>query len=250
MIIAAALIAALVYCVAAFSMPSLLGRSIMPQMMQTSAPQMSAQAITPADVTAQGADEVFSVRVSGNIYFDKLPVQGAEVTVYLNGRQVGKTTAGDLYMVEVPGARMGDTIRVDATYEGFTGTASEVVKFKSMSMNVQIKSGRSFIRNALDMLPTQEDIAQAEQQPAQQTAQQSTSTPASSSATTSTADANALTAQVVGDTTKQLTNTIGGTNNALANPVATTGTADSGSGMNIKDIQNTINAGDLSGLGF
>jgi hypothetical protein len=221
----------------------------MPQMMQTAAPQLSAQAITPADVTAQSADEIFSVRVSGNIYYDKLPVQGAEVTVYLNDRPAGKTTAGDIYMFEVPGVRMGDTIRVDATYEGFTGTASEVVKFKSVSLNVQIKSGRSFIRNALDMLPTKDDISQAEQQPAQQPVQQQTSAPASTSPTTSSADANALTAQVVGDTTKQLTNTIGGTNNAIANPAAQANMADTG-GMNINDIQSMINAGSLSGLSF
>ena len=30
--------------------------------------------------------------------------------------------------------------------------------FKSMSLNVEIKSGHSFIRNALEMLPTQDDI--------------------------------------------------------------------------------------------
>jgi hypothetical protein len=242
MVISAVLIAALVASVAAFSMPSLLGRSIMPQMMQSSAPELPAQSITPADVAAQTADEVFPVRVSGNVYYDKVPVQGAEITVYLNDQPVGKTTAGDIYMFEVPGVRMGDTIRVDATYEGFTGTASEVVKFKSMSINVNIKSGRSFIRNALDMLPTKDDISEAQQQPAQQPAQQQTSTPASSGATTSSADANQLTAQVFGDTSKQLTNTISGTNNAAANPAAMTNTADTGD-MNLNDIQNTIKTG-------
>ena len=253
-IISAVLIIALVISMAAFSMPTLLGKPIMPQMMQTAAPQLPAQTITPADVAAQTADEVFSVRVSGNVYYDKMPVQGADVTVYLNDRPVGKTTAGDIYMFEVPGVRMGDTIRVDAAYEGFTGTASEVVKFKSVSLNVNIKSGRSFIRNALDFLPTQDDISQtaAGQQPAQQqpAQQQQTTTPASTSPTTSSADANKLTAQVVGDTTKQLTNTIGGTNNMLANPAALTSTADTGNDMNLNDIQNMVNAGSLSGFGF
>ena len=167
-IISAALIVALVACVASFSMPALLGRPMVPQMMQTAALELPTQTITPEQVAAQSADETFSVRVSGNVYFDKLPVQGAEVTVYLNGREVGKSTAGDIYMFEVPGVRMGDTIRVDATYEGFTGTASEVVKFKSVSLNVDIKSGRSFIRNALGMLPTQDDIAKSQEQPASQ----------------------------------------------------------------------------------
>jgi biotin carboxyl carrier protein len=250
MVISAVLIVALVASVAAFSMPSLLGRSIMPQMMQTAAPQLPAQTITPADVASQAADETFSLRVSGNIYYDKMPVQGAEVTIYLNDRQVGKTTAGDIYMFEVPGVRMGDTIRADANYDGFTGTASEVVKFKSVSLNVEIKSGRSFIRNALDMLPSQEDISEAQQQPAQQQTQQPASQPAASSPTTSSADANQLTSQVFGDTTKQLTNSISGANNALANPAAVTNTGDTGGGMNINDIQNAINAGGLSGFGF
>jgi hypothetical protein len=249
MIISAVLIILLVASLASFTMPTLLGRSIMPQMMQTAAPQLSAQTMTQADMTAQAADETFSVRVSGNIYYDKLPVQGAEVTVYLNGQQVGKTTAGDLYMFEVPGVRMGDTIRVDATYEGYTGTASEVVKFKSVSLNVNIKSGRSFIRNALEMLPTKDDISEAGTQPVQQqTASPQTTTPASSSATTSSADANQLTGQIFGNTQNQLTDMISGANNAVSNPTALTGTADSGADMNINDIQNTINAGGFPGI--
>jgi hypothetical protein len=248
MIIAAALIVVLVSCIAAFSMPTLLGKQIMPQIMQQSALELPAETITPEDVTAQAADETFSLRVSGNVYYDKLPVEGADITIYLNGRQVGRTTATDLYMFEVPGVRMGDTIRVDATYEGFTGTASEVVKFKSMSLNVQITTGRSFIRNALDMLPTQDDISEAEQQPAQQqTTQSQSSTPASSTATTSSADANQLTSQIFGSTQNQLGNMISGTNNAVSNPAALTDTADSGN-MNINDIQNTINAGGLPGI--
>jgi hypothetical protein len=249
-IISAALIVALVAGVASFTMPTLLGRSIMPQMMQGAAQGLPAQTITPADVTALAAEETFSVRVSGNIYFDKLPVQGAEVTIYLNGRQVSKSTAGDIYMFEVPGVRMGDTIRVDATYDGFTGTASEVVKFKSVSLNVNIKSGRSFIRNALSMLPTQEDVANSQEQPASQPAAQTTaaSTPSSSSATTSSADANQLTGQIFGDTANQLGNMISGTTNAYANPTSLTAPAQSAGNMNINDIQNTINSGGIPGL--
>lgn len=251
-IISAALIVALVACVASFNMPTLLGRPIVPQMMQTAAPELSMQAITPADVTAMAADETFSVRVSGNVYFDKLPVQGAEVTIYLNGREVGKSTAGDIYMFEVPGVRMGDTIRVDATYDGFTGTASEVVKFKSVSLNVEIKSGRSFIRNALGMLPSQEDIAKSQEQQASQPAAQTpaASTPSGSSATTSSADANKLTGQIFGSTANQLGNMISGTNNALANPTAVTAPAENAGNMNINDIQNTINSGGIPGLSF
>lgn len=252
-IISAALIVALVACVASFNMPTLLGRPIVSPMMQTAAPELPTQTITPADVAVQTADETFSVRVSGNVYFDKVPVQGAEVTVYLNGRQVGKSTAGDIYMFEVPGVRMGDTIRVDATYEGFTGTASEVVKFKSVSLNVEIKSGRSFIRNALSMLPTQDDIAKSKEQPASQPAAQQTpaaSTPSGSSTSTSSADANQLTGQIFGDTARQLGTTAGQSSNAVLNPAsqavpAGTGT---GTGMNINDIQNTINSGGIPGL--
>jgi hypothetical protein len=249
-IISAALIVALVACVASFTMPTLLGRPIVPQIMQTAAPQLPTQTITPADVTAQAADEAFSLRVSGNVYYDKLPVQGAEVTIYLNGRQVGRTTAGDIYMFDVPGVRTGDTIRVDAAYQGTTGTASEVVKFKSMSLNVQIKSGHSFIRDALGMLPSQDDITKSQQEQASQPAAQTpaASTPAASSATTSSADANQLTSQIFGNTANQLTNMISGSNNALADPTALTAPAAAAGNMNINDIQNTINAGGLSGL--
>jgi NADH:ubiquinone oxidoreductase subunit len=234
-------------------MPTLLGKSIVPTMFQQSAPQLPASTITPEQVAAQAADEVFSVRVSGNVYYDKLPVEGAEVTIYLNGNRVGQSTAGDLYMFEVPGCRMGDTIRVDATYEGYTGTASEVVKFKSMSLNVEIKSGHSFIRNALDMLPTQDDIKQSEQQPAQQqstTPAASSSTPSGSSTTTSSADANALTKQIMGNTANQLGHTASQSGNEVLNPSTATTPVDSGASMNINDIQSAINNGGLSGLNF
>jgi hypothetical protein len=255
-VITAALIIALVAGTTAgataFSMPTLLGKSIMPGMFQQSASQLTPGAITPEQVTAQAADEVFSVRVSGNIYYDKMPVSGAEVTVYLNGNKVGQTTAGDIYMFEVPGVRMGDTIRVDATYEGSTGTASEVVKFKSVSLNVNIKSGHSFILNALEMLPQQSDITEAQQQPAQEQASQqpssSSSTPSGSSATTSSADASQLTSQVFGDTAKQLGNTAGQSSNAVLNPATAATPADTGTGMTLADIQNMINNGGLSGL--
>jgi hypothetical protein len=251
-IISAALIVALVACVASFTMPTLLGRPIVPQMMQVAAPELPTQTITPADVTAQAAEGAFSLRVSGNVYYDKLPVQGAEVTIYLNGRQVGKTTAGDIYMFDIPGVRTGDTIRVDAAYQGSTGTATEVVKFKSMSLNVDIKSGHSFIRDALDMLPTQDDIAKSQQEQASQPAAQTpaASTPSSGGTTTSSADANALTGQIFGNTANQLGNMISGANNAYANPAALTAPAESGGNMNINDIQNTINAGGLTGIPF
>jgi hypothetical protein len=78
------------------------------------APQLPAQELTPADVTAQAAEETFDLRVSGNVYYDKLPVQGAEVTIYLNGRQVGKTTAGDIYNVR-SARRTGWAIRYEWT---------------------------------------------------------------------------------------------------------------------------------------
>jgi hypothetical protein len=253
-IIAAALIIALASgSAAAFSMPTLLGKPVVPQMFQQTAPQLPAAELTPEQVATQAQEEVFSVRVSGNVYYDKLPVQGAEVTVYLNGRKVGQSTAGDIYMFEVPGCRMGDTIRVDATYEGYTGTASEVVKFKSMSLNVEIKSGHSFIRNALEMLPTQDDIKQAEQQPAQQqstTPAASSSTPSGSSTTTSSADANALTQQIFGSTAQQLGNTASQSGGTVLNPSTAAAPVDAGNSMNINDIKNTIKNGGMSGLNF
>jgi hypothetical protein len=249
-LLTAVLIVALVASVASFSMPSLLGRTIVPQMsMQATAPQLPTQTVTPEDVTAQAADETFSLRVSGNVYYDKLPVEGAEVTIYLNGQQVGKTTAGDIYMFEVPGVRIGDTIRVDATYEGFTGTATEVVKFQSMSLNVEITTGRSFIRNALDMLPTQDDIAESQQQASEPAATdtQAASQPSGSTSTTSSPDANELTSQIFGGTSNQLSKMISGANDVLSNPTAAAST-DTGADMNINDIQNMINSGGFTGL--
>lgn len=254
MIITAALIVALVSGTGALSMPSLLGKPIMPQMFQQSAWHAPAQPPTPEDVKARSAGEAFTVRVSGNVYFDKLPVQGAEVTIYLNGDKVGQTTAGDIYMFEVPGVRVGDTIRVDATYDGFTGTASEVVRFKSMSLNVNINSGRSFIRNALEMLPSQEDLKEAEkqkQQAAQQPASQQASQPAGSSTmTTSSADAEQLTSQIFSDTAKQLGTTASQSSNAVLNPAAATLPANAGGGITLSDIQEMIKAEGPSGLGF
>jgi hypothetical protein len=240
-VIAALLVIALVASVASFTMPSLLGRPIVPSLGQQSAPELPSQAITPGEVAAQ--DETFSLTLSGNVYLDKIPVEGAEVTIYLNGKKMGTTTAGDLYQFQVPGVRIGDVIRVDATYEGYTGTATEKVKFKSIYLDVNIKSGRSFIRNALEMLPTKDDISQAEQQPqttAATTPTSSSGSPSSSTTSTSSADANALTSQIVGDTTKTLTNTIGQTNNAMtAQPVTT---ADTGSGLKISDLGSAMNA--------
>lgn len=241
---------ALLISLGAFSIPSLMGRPMVPQIMQAGATQVSPVQLTPEAVSQQAtaAGEVFSVRVSGNIYYDKMPVSGAEVSVYLNGRKVGQTTAGDIYIFEVPGVRKGDTIRVDATYEGRTGSASEVVTFKSMSLNVNIKSGKSFIRNALEMLPGKDDLdkQQAAATPAptstpQQTSQ-SSGTPASTPST-STTDANALTSQVVDQTTNTLANTIGRTKGAVAQP-STISTANDGSGFSFNSLADMMNAAD------
>jgi len=247
-VITLTVIATLVVSVAAFTMPSLLGRPIVPGLTQQAAPQLTTQALTPEDVTAKVTEETFTLTISGNIYVDKLPVEGAEVTIYLNGQRVGKATAGDLYQFQVPGVKMGDTVRVDASYEGHTGTASKVVQFKSVYLDVNIKSGRSFIRNALDMLPTKDDLNQ--QQTATATAtptstpQQTSQSSSSPQTTTTSADANQLTSQVVGQTTKTLADTIGRTNGGRARP-ATTDTVDDGSGMNFNSLSDMMNAADV-----
>lgn len=246
------LIAILAVSIASFNMPSLLGRPLTPQLMQPAAPAMTSMALTPEDVKAQTIDSSFTLTISGNIYVDKLPVQGAEVTIYLNGKQMGRTTAGDIYQFSVPGVRIGDKVRVDAKYKGYTGTATETVKFKSIYLDVNIKSGRSFIRNALEMLPKKDDLSQQQQQ---QTTTQTTPTTQSSnpvqtaqsasnpSQALSTTDANQLTSQVVGDTTKTLINTIGQTKGGLAQP-ATASTIDAGSGININSLSDMMNAAD------
>lgn len=142
---------------AAFSFPNLFS---MP-MVNSLRPQTTL--VSPQDA-AQASDGPFTLSVSGNVYLDKIPVSGAEVSIYLNGKYMGKSTAGDLYMFKVPGVQVGDTIRVDASYQGYTGSVSEVVKFKSMYMDVYIKTKRSFIRTALEMLPTSEDMQNSQQQ--------------------------------------------------------------------------------------
>jgi hypothetical protein len=240
-VITVTLIAMLAVSVAAFNMPSLLGRPIVPGLTQQIAPELPSRALTPEDVTAQTADEPFSLTVSGNVYVDKIPVQGAEVSVYLNGRYVGGATAGDLYRFSVPGVRIGDTIRVDAKYQGYTGSASEVVKFKSLYMDINIKSGRSFIRNALEMIPKRDDISQQSQQQAAAPAStsQQAAAPASSSATTSSADTKALTSQVMGDTSNMLLNTFGRNNAMLTQPMSTS-TSDVGNNMQITSLDDAM----------
>lgn len=157
LIVSALLLVTLVAGTAAFSFPNLFS---MP-MVNSLRPQTTL--VSPQDA-AQASDGPFTLSVSGNVYLDKIPVSGAEVTIYLNGKYMGKTTAGDLYMFKVPGVQVGDTVRVDASYQDFTGSVSEVVKFKSMYMDVYIKTKRSFIRTALEMLPTSEDMQNSQQQ--------------------------------------------------------------------------------------
>jgi hypothetical protein len=186
-ILCAAVVVALTLSAASFSMPSLLGQQIVP-----GSPVMMKQTQLVAPSAVQTPSELgatpFTLSVSGNVYFDKLPVQGAEVTVYVNGVYRAKTTAGDIYMFKVPGVRIGDVLRVDAKYQGYTGTASEKVKFKSIYLDVYIKSDRSFIRSALEMLPTSDDLAKSQQQK-----QPTTQQPAASSAGTGTGTGNGVT---------------------------------------------------------
>ncbi|OPY29121.1 MAG: hypothetical protein A4E28_01068 [Methanocella sp. PtaU1.Bin125] len=240
-VVTVVLIALMAADVAAFSMPSLLGRPIVPGFTQRAAPELPSRMPTPEDVTGQAAGETFTLTISGNVYVDKLPVTGAEVTLYLNGRQAGKTTAGDLYQFSVPGVRNGDQVRVDAKYEGHTGSATETVKFKSMYLDVNIRSGKSFIRNALEMLPTKDDLSSPQQQSAASTgtpsqASQSSGTPAQ---TTSSANAEELTSQVMGDTSKSLLNIFDWNNARLTQPVSTS-TAGVGSNMMITSLDDAM----------
>ncbi len=175
------------------------------------------------------------------------------MTIYLNGRQVGRTTAGDIYMFDVPDVRIGDTIRVDAAYEGVHGD-----RFRSGQVQEhepERADQRVVIRSSgtpSTCCPRRTTSPSAQQQPASQPAAQTpaASTPSGSSTTTSSADANKLTSQIFGNTANQLGNMVSGTNNAYANPTALTAPAENAGNMNINDIQNTINAGGLSGLSF
>lgn len=207
----AVLITVMIGSASALSMPSMLGRPIVPGIQGLSQVTQPSQLPTPAQVAATPAEELFTLTVQGNVYFDKLPVQGAEVSVYLNGKFKGKTVAGDVYIFHVPGVRMGDKVTVEATYEGYTGSASEVVKFKSTFLDVNVKSDHSFIRSALALLPTQDDLNQA-QQDKQQAAQQPQETqtaaaaqaPASVTSPASLSNANKLASNVYGNTFKSM----------------------------------------------
>lgn len=198
--IAVVLIIAMVACTGSFSVPRLF-----------SFPNLMSSAGQTMGVPAQVADETFTLSVSGNVYFDRIPVNGAEVSVYLNGQLMARTTAGDVYMFKVPGVRNGDTIRVDATYQGYTGSNSKVVKFKTTSMDVNIRSDRSFIRTALELFPTSTDMTQSGQQ---QQPQQTATTPTGSGQTTTAApDANQLSSQIFGNTYDSIGNMALGSGN-------------------------------------
>ncbi|CAJ38209.1 hypothetical protein [Methanocella arvoryzae] len=177
LMVSALVIAMLVAGTAAFSFPNLFSMPLVNNL-------RPGTTFVPPQVAAEDTSGPFTLSVSGNVYLDKIPVSGAEVSIYLNGRYMGKTTAGDLYMFKVPGVKTGDIIRVDASYQGYKGSVSEVVKFKSMYMDVYIKTDRSFIRTALEMLPTSEDL--------QQSGQQSTTAPAGNADSSSTTTAQAL----------------------------------------------------------
>jgi hypothetical protein len=92
------------------------------------------------------------------------------------------------------------------------------VKFKNMYTNVYIKSDRSFIRSALDMLPSQEDLDKAQQ--ARQSQGQQQQQPAASSGSGSqgsTADASQLSSDIFKSAFGSMGNTAGQTVNAIGN---------------------------------
>lgn len=193
-----------------------------------SPPSLQTPAVQQPGGVASPESEIFTLQVSGNIYYDKIPVQGAKVSIYHNGKYKGECEAGDIYMFKLPGVKVGDKIDIVAEYEGATGKASETVKFKTMYVNVYVKSGQSFIRRALDFLPTKDELeksqesqasaAQTEtQQPVAQqpSAQQSTgnqgsagSSPGGFSQSTTNADANELSKNVNDQTWNTIMNSM------------------------------------------
>lgn len=201
LVISVTIVAALITGTAAFSVPNLFNMPVF------NALKPETTLVDP-QVAAESTDGPFTLSLSGNVYLDKLPVSGAEVSVYLNGKYKGKTTAGDLYMFKVPGVKIGDTIRVDASYQGYKGSASDVVKFKSMYLDAYVSTERSFIRSALEMMAS-EDASQASQQSAQSTTPASTGSTGSSGTTSGSADASQLTNQIWGDTSKLMSSMMG-----------------------------------------
>lgn len=205
LIIVLALTGLVVFSTASMSVPHITMPK-MPVQMQTQDVQavQETPGVKESSETASSG-EIFTLSLSGNVYVDKIPVQGAEVSVYVNGKYKGKTVAGDLYMFKVPGVKIGDNIKVVGRYQGMEGSAEETVKFKNMYLDVKIKSGQSFIRRALSIIPTEEDIKKAEEQKKQaelqQQEQKAEQLPASQTASnsktiTTEADAEQLSKQV------------------------------------------------------
>lgn len=231
---------------ASFSIPDI----GFPNMEAVSAPRLLPEGYVPTGPSS--GTGYFTLSLSGNVYVDKMPVNGADVSVYVNGKLRGKTVAGDLYMFDVPGVMIGDTIEVHATFDGKTGSATEKVQFKNMNVNVYIKSGQSFIRRALDFLPTGSDLDESQQVPAGQVAASSTAqTPAQLSQMTAngapvqskgmgtTSDAGALSDQVMKQTGNALGLAFDTNNNAVLNSgkTPTTGTIVSPLGGKVDDSE-------------
>lgn len=99
------------------------------------------------------SSEAITLTVSGKVYVDNVPVQGADVTVYVNSVQKAKSRVDQTYSFVLPGVHYGDTIEVMAVYSGLTGKASKDVDSGSMALDVHITRENSFMSQALNMIP-------------------------------------------------------------------------------------------------
>jgi hypothetical protein len=105
-----------------------------------------------ASSTPQSSEAV-TLTISGKVYVDNVPVQGADVTVYVNSVQKAKTRVDQTYSFVLPGVHYGDTIEVMAVYSGLTGKASEDVDSGKMALDVHIARKNPFLSQALNMVP-------------------------------------------------------------------------------------------------
>lgn len=98
-----------------------------------------------------------TLSITGKVYVENVLVDGADVTVYVNGVQKAKYRAGQTYEFVIPGVHYGDTVEVMAIYSGFTGRVSKTVDKTSLVMDVRIARDNSFMSNAINMMPANDD---------------------------------------------------------------------------------------------
>lgn len=148
----AIVVAAIAYPSCALSLPGTPGSPEMPEMFFP----MNMYYGGSASSTPQSS-EAITLTVSGKVYVDNVPVQEADVTVYVNSVQKAKSRVDQSYSFVLPGVHYGDTIQVMAVYSGLTGKASKDVDSSNMALDVRITRKNPFLSQALNMVPATDE---------------------------------------------------------------------------------------------